>query len=107
MIIFSSFLFFCFLVKNDSLGDFDFIRPRHLDYLSDFEALAKNNNTIGLLYCAINSIRNPSEKIDLESRALRQHFNLLALSDKDLVKRICPDLKCTSPDLKCANFQII
>ena len=37
-------------------------------------------------------------------------FNLLALSDKDLVKCTCPDLKCTSPDqadLKCANFEII
>ena len=40
-------------------------------------------------------------------RALRLHFNLLAMSDKDLVKCTCPDLKCTSPDLKCANFQII
>ena len=32
------------------------------------------------------------------------HFNLLALSDKDLVKCTCPDLKCTSPDLKMGFF---
>ena len=43
LIIFSSFLFFRFLVKNDSLGNFDFVRQRHLDYGSNFEGLAKND----------------------------------------------------------------
>ena len=47
LIIFLLFLFFRFLVKNDSLGNFDFIRQRHLDYPSNFEGLAKNDNAIG------------------------------------------------------------
>ena len=46
LIISSSFLCFCFLVKNDSLGNFDFIRQGHLDYPSDFEGLPKNDNAI-------------------------------------------------------------
>ena len=37
LIIFSSFLFFRSLVKNDSLGNFDFDRQRHLDFSSNFE----------------------------------------------------------------------
>ena len=37
LIIFSSFLFFRSLVKNDSLGNFDFNRQRHLDFSSNFE----------------------------------------------------------------------
>ena len=36
LIIFSSFLFFRSLVKNDSLGNFDFNRQRHLDFSSNF-----------------------------------------------------------------------
>ena len=36
LIIFSSFLFFRSLVKNDSLGNFDFNRQRHLDFFSNF-----------------------------------------------------------------------
>ena len=47
LIIFSSFLFFRFLVKNDSLGNFDFIQQRNLDYPLNFEGLAKNDNAIG------------------------------------------------------------
>ena len=40
-------------------------------------------------------------------RALRYLFDPLAQLDKDLQKCTCPDLKQTSPDLKCINFQII
>ena len=36
LIIFSTFLFFRSLVKNDSLGNFDFNRLRHLDFSSNF-----------------------------------------------------------------------
>ena len=36
LIIFSSFLFFRSLVKNDSLGNFDFNRQSHLDFSSNF-----------------------------------------------------------------------
>ena len=36
LIIFSSFLFFRSFVKNDSLGNFDFNRQRHLDFSSNF-----------------------------------------------------------------------
>ena len=36
LIIFSSFLIFRSLVKNDSLGNFDFNRQRHLDFSSNF-----------------------------------------------------------------------
>ena len=52
LIIFSSFLFFCFLVKNDSLGNFDFIWQHHLDYPSNFEGWPRtimlSNNSIVL-----------------------------------------------------------
>ena len=47
LIILSSFLFFHFLVKIDSLWNSDFIRQRHLDYPSDFEGLSKNDNASG------------------------------------------------------------
>ena len=43
----SSFFIFPFLGQNDKLGNFDFIRQRELDYPSDFEGLAKNDNAIG------------------------------------------------------------
>ena len=36
LIIFSSFLFIRSLVKNDSLGNFDFNRQRYLDFSSNF-----------------------------------------------------------------------
>ena len=47
LIIFSSFLFFRSLVKNDSLGNFDFYRQRHLDFSQNLRGKAKNDNAIG------------------------------------------------------------
>ena len=47
LIIFSSFLFFRSLVKNDSLGNFDFNQQRHLHSSSILWGNAKNDNTIG------------------------------------------------------------
>ena len=42
LIIFSSFLFFRSLVKNDSLGNFDFNRQRHLDVFVFIYAIGRH-----------------------------------------------------------------
>ena len=42
----SSGLFFLFLVKNDSLGNFDFVWQCHLDYSSDLEGLDQERQLV-------------------------------------------------------------
>ena len=46
LIIFSHFYFFRFLVKNDSLGNLDFVWQRHLDYPLDSEGFDQERQLV-------------------------------------------------------------
>ena len=45
---------------------------------------AKNDNAIGLLYCAMNSNRNPSEKIDRKANITTLSYHQMHFVDDDL-----------------------